>query len=664
MLELPSNLTCLYPFFLQPEHWDNEEQSNVDHPYAFQAPASVPLAPAPPYSSLPPPPPAAAPAAAVAPPPPPTIPVPAAVQPPAAAAAAPVPPPRENDVTSRLAALKAKLAAKSAAPRTNSTEPAATTATAPAAPSPINANSPADSPAAVVDTSAITNLQRQLEEERRHFASRQEAAHHAAQCLSLQTALTTAEARAVEAEEVTRAHHLDADEEHERVVIASLKAEIQAAREEALSERSKSAVVSSQVIELQERIDRAEAAAASSGDYNELENELIAARMESSALREELERIRSQALNAASAASLQPSSSVGNGGGDGSETALELEAVRAELSALKEALATAEADKNAARQQLSRLKTQMLSEQDDEEEKIKWRVEAEVKLALEKIGRSSASGTRSNGANGDGSTVNTDEELLAALERAQRAEEDAVRWEETASARDAELANLQRALGEMSYESDAAERYRAELRAMQAEVHTLRNELDAARVTSLSAENKVQQAQNEVAAARGEAKLARDAETEAKREVLAARVAAQEALKELQDLRKGGGTIDRSAVVQLIAGVMVQKRPKDALNFALDAIHLSPEEVETIKSAARQHGGGGGGNSVGGVSLASSWIDFLESAVQEDGSTSVFTAPPLRPSPSAAAVPYSASKPSTAPSAVASTAAPVAQRYS
>lgn len=659
-MELPSNLTCLYPFSPQPEHWDNEDQGDNDNTYPFQAPASVPLAPAPLYSTLPQPPPAAA---AIAPPP--TIPVPPTVQPPAAAPAA-VPAPKEDDVTSRLAALKAKLAAKTTAPRTNSTEPspAAATAAAPAAP----AAAVAPPAAAVVDTSAITNLQRQLEEERRHFAaqleaSRKEADHQATQCISLQTALTAAETRAAEAEEVTRAHHDATDEDHERA-ISALRAEIQSAQEEAMTERSKAAVVASQVVELQERIDRAEAAAAaaSSGDHNELENELVAAKMEGSALREELERVRS--LNAASASSPQPPSSVGNGGGDGSEatTAAELEAVRSELTANKQSLATAEADKNAARQQLSRLKTQMLSEQDDEEEKIKWRVEAEVKLALEKMGRASG-GSRSNGANGDGSNDNTDDELLAALERAQRAEDEAARWEDTASARDAELANLQRALGEMSYESDAAERYRAELRAMQAEVHTLRNELDAARVSSLSAENKVQQAQNEVAAARGEVKGARDAETEAKREVLAARVAAQEALKELQDLRKGGGTVDRSAVVQLIAGVMVQKRPKDALSFALHAIDLSPEEVETIKIAARLNGGGknSGGTSVGGVSLASSWIDFLESAVQEDGSTNVGIASSLPPPPAAAAVPYSVPKSRTDPSAVASTAPPVAQ---
>ncbi len=424
-------------------------------------------------------------------------------------------------------------------------------------------------------------------------------------------------------------------------MIASLRAEIQAAQEEVMAERSKSAAVAAQTIQLQERIDRAEAAAASVGDHNELENELFAAKMESSALREELERVRSQALTAVAAATATNNENSGN---IETTAGVEIDALRSELESIKHTLATSEAEKTAARQQLSKLKTQMLSEQDDEEEKIKWRVEAEVKLALEKMGKTRGSGSGGGAHSNGGGSGASSEELDAMLERVHQLEAEATRWEAIAAAKDAELANLQRALGEMSYESDAAERYRAELRAMQAEIHTLRDQLDAARVSSLSAENKVQQAQNEVAAARGDAKIARDAETEAKREVLAARVAAQEALKELQDLRKGGGTIDRTSVVQLIAGVMVQKRPKDALNFAIEAINLSPEEIESVKTTARQTSGGGG------VSLASSWIDFLESAVQEDGSsTHSNVAPIVLPSPA-----FNAPKSNRDPFAVAS----------
>ena len=47
-------------------------------------------------------------------------------------------------------------------------------------------------------------------------------------------------------------------------------------------------------------------------------------------------------------------------------------------------------------------------------------------------------------------------------------------WEAAVAARDAELVALQSALGELAYESDAAERLRAELRGSQGRAEDLR----------------------------------------------------------------------------------------------------------------------------------------------------------------------------------------------
>ncbi len=47
-------------------------------------------------------------------------------------------------------------------------------------------------------------------------------------------------------------------------------------------------------------------------------------------------------------------------------------------------------------------------------------------------------------------------------------------WEAAVAARDAELVALQSALGELAYESDAAERLRAELRGAQGRAEDLR----------------------------------------------------------------------------------------------------------------------------------------------------------------------------------------------
>lgn len=86
-----------------------------------------------------------------------------------------------------------------------------------------------------------------------------------------------------------------------------------------------------------------------------------------------------------------------------------------------------------ARQQLARLKQQMLTEQDDEEEKVRWRVDAEVKMELERLRRS-------------GEVAEAGSEALDAA----RAE--AAKWQAAAAAREAELANLNHALGECEYE--------------------------------------------------------------------------------------------------------------------------------------------------------------------------------------------------------------------
>lgn len=56
--------------------------------------------------------------------------------------------------------------------------------------------------------------------------------------------------------------------------------------------------------------------------------------------------------------------------------------------------------------------------------------------------------------------------------------------------------------GELSYESDAAERLRSELRAQQAEAHRLRNELDAAKLQHLRLQQEAEAAAAATEAAR------------------------------------------------------------------------------------------------------------------------------------------------------------------
>jgi hypothetical protein len=115
--------------------------------------------------------------------------------------------------------------------------------------------------------------------------------------------------------------------------------------------------------------------------------------------------------------------------------------LRGRVAELEAELEAAAADSASSRAHLLRLKQQMLSEQEDEEEKVRWRVAAELKLERERVAVAEQGG-------GGQEAAAWREELAAARARVEKLEDDAVRWEEAVAARDAELQNLQRALGE------------------------------------------------------------------------------------------------------------------------------------------------------------------------------------------------------------------------
>ena len=359
-------------------------------------------------------------------------------------------------------------------------------------------------------------------------------------------------------------------------------------------------------------------------------NELTTARTENVSLRDEIEQLRADVAAATLAqqqqqqTALESTQNNNNDNNNNTSNDDKDDDLRAEVASLQDALMKTEAECAVVKQQLSRLKGQMLTEQEDEEDKVRWRVEAEVKLELEKRGvaaNGATAATATSSIENDDTAAMAEmaaawqQQLEASEQRGTRAEQEVVRWERMSAAKDVELSNLQRALGEMSYESDAAERLRTEVRALQAETHSLRNELDVARVALLGAEKSVQQAEAATAAAQNDAVVARNAEAEVQRQLLTAKHAA----RELHELRKDGAMVNRKAVIQTLIGILRLKRPRDALDLAATTLGLTADEIESIKGAAaasaalRQGGSGGGGNQ----SLASSWVDFLQSAVQE-----------------------------------------------
>eukprot|EP00890_Picochlorum_soloecismus_P003863 jgi/Picsp_1/4478/NSC_06699-R1_hypothetical protein COCSUDRAFT_49280 [Coccomyxa subellipsoidea C-169] len=272
-------------------------------------------------------------------------------------------------------------------------------------------------------------------------------------------------------------------------------------------------------------------------------------------------------------------------------------ALEVQLMEAREALSKSESEQTFLREQLKKLKTQMLGDQEEEEEKIRWRVDAEVKLELERLGL---------GADGIKLSREDEKQLMCDLEiavqRADEADRVASKWESIVAARDAELGNMQRALGELSYESDAAEQLRAEVRTCQSKIHKLEDELVNSKRLKEEAEAQAKAASELAAEERRRALAARESEGAAKQEMVSLQVAYND-LANKTSLLDGKYMYKREFILDLLKK-MAGLRHSQAMRKAAEVLELDEKEMQQVwgdKSA----------------SLANSWVSFLESQAKE-----------------------------------------------
>ena len=88
---------------------------------------------------------------------------------------------------------------------------------------------------------------------------------------------------------------------------------------------------------------------------------------------------------------------------------------------------------------LYRLKQQMVAEQDEEDDKLRWRVDAEVQAAVAEVRASADAKER----RADSAVSELRTKLNTAEQRVQRLTADLEAWEAAVAERDAELRNLQ-----------------------------------------------------------------------------------------------------------------------------------------------------------------------------------------------------------------------------
>lgn len=274
----------------------------------------------------------------------------------------------------------------------------------------------------------------------------------------------------------------------------------------------------------------------------------------------------------------------------------ETQASNSGVEDLEQALVKSTMELKFAKDQLHRLKSQMITSQDEQEEEIRWRVETEVTSRLEQLG-----------IHPDGEMPVRDEQLVhdleIALDRIQQAEKEVDHWKEALEAKEAELKNMQIALGDLSYESEAAEKLRVQVRSLEASMRSKDDEVEESKRKCKEYESETKKAVEQLGQEKKKAAAARDAEGAARQEMISLQVSYNDLALKLQgaDNRK---TYDRSFVVHMLKD-MASLRHSQAIKKAIQVLSLTDEEQTFVL----------GDNS---SSLANTWVTFLESQVEDD----------------------------------------------
>ena len=246
------------------------------------------------------------------------------------------------------------------------------------------------------------------------------------------------------------------------------------------------------------------------------------------------------------------------------------------------------------KEQLDKLKMQMLATQTAFEEQIEAEVQERVAALTQ--------GTLKNVPKG---RHEDDEQLLAdleiALDKISEAEKESAHWKSEAERMRDELGNMQIALDELRYESENGEKLRVQVRTAQVEVREMEARVAEALASKDALELKAQEAAQKAEEERRRAFAAREAEGLAKQELIALQVAFSEMDTKVNE--GGRGAIERDTVVEVLKD-MSGMRHGSAMKYAVDRLNLSETERRKVL-----------GDSSG---LASTFVAFLETAVEEN----------------------------------------------
>ncbi|KAK9804295.1 hypothetical protein WJX72_005331 [[Myrmecia] bisecta] len=368
---------------------------------------------------------------------------------------------------------------------------------------------------------------------------------------------------------------------------SDLAEQLQEAKDLLLNEQTTCRALRQDLEEQMAAVEAAQAAAARASAGEEeteraLEAQLRQARAECSRLQAEVDRLRSAEQTASAAASSSQLTAAA-----WAAQSQEVQDLRAQLAAAGEARAAAEQERDKAKQQLTRLKAALVGEQDAEEDKVRWRVDAEVRLVREEL----AAGAAQQEAVARSQLAEAQAQLAAAHERLQQTQTDLEAWEAAVAARDTELQNLQTALGELTYESEAAERLRSELRASHVECDQLRSDLAQARASVKAEADARSRAEADARQAVRGGQQQHEWEQRLQEEAAMLRRALGESMKRVNMLNSDTNSmVDRRIVVKLLVTFFERGQSPEVLQLMTRMLGFTEEDKRRMGIGVERKG--------------------------------------------------------------------------
>eukprot|EP01025_Chloroclados_australasicus_P000038 TRINITY_DN10016_c0_g1_i1.p1 TRINITY_DN10016_c0_g1~~TRINITY_DN10016_c0_g1_i1.p1 ORF type:complete len:964 (-),score=162.60 TRINITY_DN10016_c0_g1_i1:635-3526(-) len=296
------------------------------------------------------------------------------------------------------------------------------------------------------------------------------------------------------------------------------------------------------------------------------------------------------------------------------EKVLQLEA---EVVRLQAEIGEVNEDRDRVKLQLNKLKSQLIQRQEAEEEASTWRIEQEVNQAVNAVKQEYQSQINEL----ERKLKDAESQLIQRSNSSLEVEEQLHSLKSTLAARNTELQNLQAALGELSYESEAATKLRHEVFTQQSRCRSLESQVDSLASQLRESEENLSQANQAAEQAIKTSQESQSQISQLSKECQNLRRALEESSKRMHALSSSQGSmVDRRIVAKLLTTFFERKQSKEVMELMAKMLDFDQEQRRRV---GLDRGGGMLGSIFGrgeggqqlqrteSDSFANQWADFL-----------------------------------------------------